>query len=91
VPIGGSAAVLLIFAVGESVGGDLSGLSHLVPVVLIGLLMWLGWKHSLLAGILLLFVAAFNALRASFLIMVAPFALSGALFLVVSWRKRKPA
>jgi len=61
IPLGFMALILLIFAVGESVGGDLSGLMHLLPVVLVGLVAWLCWKRPLWGGILLLAGAIFEA------------------------------
>ena len=54
VPLGLATAVLLLFGVGEMASGDWSGVGHLIPAALIGLLMWLGWKRPLWSGILLL-------------------------------------
>jgi len=84
--------ILLLFTVGETMGGDWSGLGHLIQAIPIALLMWLGWKQPLWGGILLLvlsLIAAYsfaNPLRgtdwlAPLLIIVAPLALSGILLL----------
>lgn len=102
IPLGLAAAILLMFAVGETAGGDWSGLGHLIPLLFIALLMWLGWKYPIWGGIALLagalLAASFfaDALRgpewlAPFLIFVAPLALSGVLFLSAAWLGRKPA
>lgn len=85
-------AVLLLFALGETIGGDWSGLGHLIQVIPIGLLMWLGWKRPLWGGVFLLLLSLFagyafrDALRGSewlapFLIIIAPLLLSGFLLL----------
>ena len=92
VPPSLATAVLLLFAVGETAGGDPSGLHHLVPAALFGLLVWLGWRRPVwggvllvLAGLLVAFAIA-GALRgphplAPFLIMVAPLLVGGMLLL----------
>jgi len=95
-------AVLLLFAFGETIGGDWSGLGHLIQVIPIVLLMWLGWKRPLWGGIFLLllgFIASHSfsdALRgpewlAPFLILIAPLLLSGFLLLVAARLERKTA
>jgi len=102
IPPGLATAILLLFAVGETVGGDWSGLGHLVLAVPIGILMWLGWKRPLWGGILLLLMGLLvsflfsNVLRspewlATFLIMVAPLLLSGLVLLGASGLERKGA
>jgi len=84
--------ILLLFAIGETVGGDWSGLGHLIQAIPIALLMWLGWKRPLWGGILLLvlsLIAAYSFANpfhgmdwlAPLLIIVAPLFLSGILFL----------
>jgi hypothetical protein len=95
-------AILLLFALGETIGGDWSGLGHLIQAIPIAFLMWLGWKHPLAGGILLLilsFLGAYSlidALRgpeglAPFLIIVAPLFLSGILLLSAAVLERKAA
>lgn len=97
-----AAAVLLLFAVGETAGGDRSGLGHLIVVVPIGLLLWLGWKFPLWGGIcflLLGLVASFiylDALRgpgwlAPFLIIIAPMLFSGFMLLAAARLEHKVA
>jgi hypothetical protein len=85
-------AILLLFTIGETVGGDWSGLGHLLQAIPIGLLMWLGWKRPLWGGIFLLTLSLLvsyslsDVLRgpdwwAPFLIIIAPMLLAGVLFL----------
>lgn len=59
-PIGFLSLVVLVFGVGESSGGDLGGLMHIVQFVIAGLAMWLCWKYPFWGGILLL---AFTLIR----------------------------
>ena len=95
-------AVLLLFTVGETASGDWSGLGHLIQVIPIGLLMWLGWKRPLWGGIFLLLLGFLglhsfsNALRgpewlAPFLIIIAPLLISGLLLLSAAGLERKAA
>lgn len=95
-------AILLLFAIGETVGGDWSGLGHLIQAIPIALLMWLGWKRSLLGGIfffLLSFLAAYSLIDvlrspewiATFLLIIAPLLMSGILFLGAATLERKTA
>jgi len=95
-----AAAILLLFAFGETAGGDWSGLGHLIQVVPIVLLMWLGWKCPLWGGIFLLLLGLLasqsfsDALRgpgwlAPFLILIAPMLLSGILLLGAAWLEKK--
>lgn len=83
-------AILLLFTIGETASGDWSGLGHLIQVIPISLLMWLGWKRPLWGGISFLvlgFIASHSfadALRgpewlAPFVIIIAPLLLSGLL------------
>jgi len=94
--------ILLLFAVGETVGGDWSGLGHLIQAIPIALLMWLGWKRPLWGGVLLLVLSLItaysfaNPLRgtdwlAPLLIVIAPLILSGILFLGAARLERKTA
>jgi hypothetical protein len=50
-------AFYLAFAVGEMAGGDISGIQHLLPAAVLGVLLWLGWKRPRTAGIVLLALA----------------------------------
>jgi FtsH-binding integral membrane protein len=99
-PSGFVAAILLLFMVGETLGGDWSGLGHLIQLIPVVLLMWLGWKRPLLGGIFLFLLSLLaansfaNPFRESewlapFLIIVAPLLLSGVLFLGVTVLERK--
>lgn len=100
IPTGLVTAILLLFAFGETIGGDWSGLGHLIQVAPILLFMWLGWKRPLWGGISLLvlgFVAMLSfadALRgpewlAPFLIIVLPLVLSGFLLLGAAWLEKR--
>jgi hypothetical protein len=64
-PLAFYALISLVFGIGESAGGDLSGLMHLVPVLLIVVLIWVAWKFPYWAGILLL---AYGVIRILLLI-----------------------
>jgi hypothetical protein len=99
VPLGFMVLVLLMFGIGESMGGDLSGLMHLVPVVFVGIVIWLCWKRPLWGGILLLAGAVFEAITfwklfseadataiiAPLVIIILPLAFSGLLLLAAEW------
>ena len=61
-PIGLMSLVFLIFGIGESVGGDMGGLMHLVSFVIAALAIWLCWKYPLWGGIFLLAVTLFRTL-----------------------------
>ncbi len=103
-PIGFLALVSVIFGIGESVGGDLSGLMHLVPFILLALTIWLCWKYPFWTGIILLALALFRALAllpelflrpagstwnsGLFLLIIIP-AISGGLFLYAGRLERK--
>jgi|WetSurMetagenome_2_1015567.scaffolds.fasta_scaffold22918_4 hypothetical protein len=56
-------ALWLVFGVGEIAGGDLSGLSHLIPAVLIYTLIYLCWRRPLEGGIILVISAVLSGLR----------------------------
>lgn len=47
-------AILLLFTFGETFGGDLSGLSHLLQLAPLALLIFLAYKKPRIGGILLL-------------------------------------
>lgn len=95
-PLGFMVLVLLAFGIGESLNGDLSGLMHLVPVIFVGLVVLLCWKHPLWGGILLLAGAVFEAISfgrtlaradpsavaAPLVIMILPLAFSGMLLVL---------
>jgi len=100
IPSGLVAGILLLFLVGESIGGDWSGLSHLIQLIPVVLLMWLGWKRPLWGGVFLLvlsLIAAYsfaNPLRgtdwlAPLLLIVAPLMFSSLLFLGAAWIEKK--
>lgn len=95
-------AILLLFGLGETIGGDWSGLGHLIQAAPIVLLMWLGWKRPFWGGILLLILGLVawysiaDAMRgpewlAPLLIIIAPLFLSGILLLSAAGLERKAA
>lgn len=49
--------ILLIFTIGETVGGDVSGLQHLVQAAPLALLAWWAWKKPWIGGWVLLITA----------------------------------
>jgi len=51
--LGLAAAFLLYIGIGKIAFGDWGGVSHLLPAVILGLLMWLSWKRPLWAGVVL--------------------------------------
>ena len=103
-PVGWIVLVSLVFGIGESLGGDVGGLMHLVPVVVLGLAVWLCWKYPLWGGIVLLAMTLFRILAlipelflrppdsvwnpSLFLLIVIP-GISGGLFLYASLLERK--
>ena len=50
-------AFYLMFAVGEMAGGDITGIQHLPPALILGALFWLAWKRPHAAGVALLALA----------------------------------
>lgn len=50
-------AVLLLFAFGETSGGDISGLQHLVQLLPLAVLFGLAWRFPLFGGVSLVVVA----------------------------------
>jgi len=50
-------AFYLAFTIGEVAGGDISGIQHFPPALLLGLLLVVAWKHPLAAGSVLLVLA----------------------------------
>lgn len=85
----------LLFAVGEMSGGDISGLQHIMEVVLVVTLMYLALKKPFLGGVIMffsgfifsmLYVAFTRHLPAQTMIMVItlfflPLIFAGALFI----------
>lgn len=100
IPSGLAVAILLLFAFGETIGGDWSRLGHLIQAVPLVLVLWLGWKRPLWGGILLLMMGILSLLRfsnvfqspawlAPFLILTFPLLLSGLLLLSAAWLDKK--
>lgn len=104
-PLAFMVLILLLFGIGETVGGDISGIQHFVPVIFVGLVAWLGWKRPLWGGILFLAGALVEAavfwrffaeaeagaIAAPLVIMVLPLAFSGLLLLLAEWVGRAPS
>ena len=90
-------AIWLVFGIGEISSGDLSGISHLVPAMLIYILVYLTWRRPLEGGIILLITAIISGIRefpallsgsggswSLIIIGVLPPLLAG-LVLIISW------
>lgn len=56
-------AFFLAFGVGEVAGGDLSGMIHLAPAVLIYALVYLCWRRPFEGGITLIIAAIISGVR----------------------------
>jgi hypothetical protein len=50
-------AFYLLFALGEMADGDVSGVQHLLPAVILAALLWVAWRRPLVAGVVLLVLA----------------------------------
>ena len=57
IPLGFTLLFLLFFSFGEILGGDFSGIGHLLPAALLAFLMWVGWKFPQWVGIGFILVA----------------------------------
>jgi peptidoglycan/LPS O-acetylase OafA/YrhL len=55
--LGLGVAFYLLFTVGEMASGDVSGIQHLPPVLVLAGLIWLAWRRPTTAGIVLLLLA----------------------------------
>ena len=85
---------LLYFGIGEMTSGDLGGLIHLVPAILLVVLMFLAWRRPIEGGVILIILSVLIFLYYGFatmegggsfqvgsLIGALPFLVSGNLFL----------
>lgn len=96
VPAGLLTIFLLFMGLGEMFGGDISGVQHVIPAMVLLALMWLGWKKPNLGGWGLCIVSLVFSIivvtmnipteikRNVLLIMALPAFLSGALLLTSS-------
>ena len=98
------AAFFAFMGIGEMLSGDLSGVGHLPPVIIIGFLMWLGWKRPLASGIVLTILGIASGTYfysimvrpqdrpTGALTMGSPFLLFGLIFLTAAFleRSRQP-
>lgn len=50
-------AFYLLFAIGETSGGDISGVQHVPPAAILAMITWVAWKRPRTAGIVLLALA----------------------------------
>ncbi len=88
---------LIVFAVGESAGGDLSGLGHLVQAAPLVILAFLAWKRPRAGGLLLIGLGALlvlwfllftnNPERIAIVLVFGPPIFSGLLFLMAARRQ----
>lgn len=56
--VGLGVGFFLVFAIGEIAGGEISGIQHLPPAAVLGVLLWLGWRRPRAAGLVVLFAFA---------------------------------
>ena len=56
--LGLGTALFLVFGLAELLGGDLTGVQHLIPAAILAALMYVGWRRPHAAGITLLVLAA---------------------------------
>ena len=56
--LGLGTALFLVFGLAELLGGDITGIQHLIPAAILAVLMYVGWRRPHAAGIALLVVAA---------------------------------
>jgi hypothetical protein len=102
IPLGFMVLILLLLGIGEMLSGDWSGSQHFIPVLFVGLVVWLCWKRPLWGGLLLLSGAAISVLifwrfftstdptdmLGPLTIMILPLAFSGLLLLTSEWLTR---
>ena len=55
--LGLGVAFYLMFAIGETAGGDITGVQHFPPAAILAVLLWVAWRRPLAAGIALLVLA----------------------------------
>ena len=67
--LGLGVAFYLTFAIGETAGGDISGVQHFLPAALLAVLLWVGWRRPRVAGAVLLVLAV--PLAAAYLAFLA--------------------
>ena len=98
--LGLGVAFFLMFAVGETAGGDITGVQHFPPAAILAALMYVAWKRPFAAGVILLALAVLLAavgvpiyvvrdlpLLSLALVLVLPSVLTG-LLLVRAGRQR---
>ncbi len=94
------AVFFMLMGAGEMLGGDVSGMGHLPPVVLIVFMTWLGWKKPFMGGLTMSFLGILISIyffiivnhpqnkALAMLIMGGPFLLFGLLFLAAALIER---
>lgn len=94
-------ALWLVFGVGEITAGDMSGLSHLIPAVLIYILIYLCWRRPFEGGITLIAAGLISGIREIpgwiagndtifLLIGILPPVLAGLLLVIAHFIARRP-
>jgi hypothetical protein len=81
--LGLGVAFYLTFAIGEMAGGDVSGIQHLPPAVILAVLLLLSWRHPLAAGIVLLVLAVPLAVVFAVLLVVRDLPLTWAMWIAL--------
>ena len=81
--LGLGVAFYLMFPVGEMAGGDVAGVQHLPPAVILAVLALVGWRHPRGAGIALLVLAVPFAAAYVTLLVIHDLPLSWALIVAL--------
>lgn len=97
-------AFYMTFGIGEVTGGDISGIFHFGPAIIIFILVYLSWRRPYEGGIVLIAtgivsgIRMFSALQpgpssnyAGFIIATIPNLVSGLFLLAASLTARKPS
>ena len=81
--LGLGVAFYLSFTIGEMAGGDVSGIQHLPPALILAVLLLLSWRHPLAAGTVLLVLAVPLAVAYVVLLVVRDLPLVWAMWIAV--------
>jgi hypothetical protein len=76
-------AFYLMFAFGEVVSGDVSGVQHLPPAIVLAALLWLAWKRTCAAGVVLLVLSVPLAVAYVVVLVVRDLPLTWALWIAL--------
>lgn len=100
IPAGFFLGLWLLFGLGEVLGGDTSGLSHLIPAILMIILVLVSWRWPRAGGLAMLALGIIVAITlysitpnpagrmTGSLLTSGPFLVSGLLFFISGWLKK---